>query len=70
MLLKSAKKKSVFKLNLPVPASIRHASGFTLVPRSALGILATKQKVQKVADSYARFNEYVWTKALFMYTLF
>ena len=39
MLLKSEKKKSVFKLNLPVPASIRHASGFTLVPRSAPGIL-------------------------------
>ena len=42
MLLKSAKEKSVFKLNLPVSASIRHASGFTLVPRSALGILAIK----------------------------
>ena len=29
-----------------------------------------KFQIQKLADSYARFTGYVWTKALFMYTLF
>ena len=49
ILLKSAKKKSVFKSNLPVPARIRHASGFTLVPRTALGMLATKLSMRRKA---------------------
>ena len=32
--------------------------------------LPSGEQIQKVADSYARIIGYVWTKAVFMYTLF
>ena len=40
---------SVFKANLPFPARIRLVSGFTLVPRTPLGKLATKLSMRRKA---------------------